>query len=79
MKQINVYERVVDSLPEGKKFPVSVDRDLRNVSEALLRADTINDIEDIMENNRLLRNRIKTHAGVSAAELFDKCVEELKK
>ncbi len=79
MKQINVYDRVVDSLPEGKKLPDSVNRDLQKVSDALLRANTIDDIEDIMGQNTLLRDKIKRATGVSTAQLFDKCVEELKK
>lgn len=79
MKKIKLYESLMSVLPEGKRLPSNLDKDLRKVSADLEHANTSDDVMEIMQENSLLRNRINAAAGVSAAQAFDGFVNELKK
>ena len=81
MKKINVHERLIEDLPEGKRMPSSLESDLRDASLQFLKAMSIEDVDNIMSMSRFsqLRNRIKSALGVSVAKQFDNLIEELKK
>jgi hypothetical protein len=79
MRNISIYNEFIKFLPEGKKLPSSLDGDLRKMSESLENVSDMQQAEEIIQKYSLLRSRIVSAAGVSAAQAFDQSVNELMK